>query len=190
MTNIKAITGLLAAVVTVVGGVVFEAAPASATRAPIVISYEKTCDETVGHCVGTAGRGGTIEMQITSYQPTRDGGARLTLTEWITVGDISFTAEMKGHFDPDGFIVLHGRVTEGSFVGRGSASEATSWASTGPRRRGLEGFGSRRRVREPAQGGGERPGFGSGLSLVVSGERVSFDLALFEQLLVGSLSER
>jgi hypothetical protein len=55
-------------------------------------------------------------MQITSFRATGDG-AELKLTEWITVGDISFTAEMKGHASPAGFIVLNGRVTKGSFAG-------------------------------------------------------------------------
>jgi hypothetical protein len=116
MTNIKAMFGLLAAVVAVVGGVTFGATQASASSAPIVISYEKTCDETVGHCVGTAGDGGTIEMQVTGFGATGNA-AQLTLTEWITVEDISFTAEMNAHFSPAGFIVLNGRVTEGSFAG-------------------------------------------------------------------------
>ena len=40
-----------------------------------------------------------------------------TLTEWITVGGISFTAEMNGHSTPAGFIVLDGTVTDGSFTG-------------------------------------------------------------------------
>jgi hypothetical protein len=115
MTNIKAIFGLLAAVVAVVGVVAFGAAQASASSAPIVIPYEKTCDET-GHCVGTAGDGGTIEMQVTSFRATGNA-AQLTVTEWITVGDISFTAEMKGNQSPAGFIVLNGTVTEGSFAG-------------------------------------------------------------------------
>jgi hypothetical protein len=102
--------------VAVVGVVAFGAAQASASSAPIVIQYAKTCDETVGHCVGTAGDGGTLEMQITSFRATGDA-AQLTLTEWITVGDISFTAKMNGHVSPAGFIVLNGRVTEGSFAG-------------------------------------------------------------------------
>jgi hypothetical protein len=55
-------------------------------------------------------------MQVTSYRPTGKA-AELTLTEWITVGGISFTAEMNGHLSPAGFIVLNGRVTEGSFAG-------------------------------------------------------------------------
>jgi hypothetical protein len=114
MTNIKAIFGLLLAVG--VGVVAFGAAQASASSAPIVIPYAKTCDETVGHCVGSAGAGGTFEMQITSFGATGNA-AQLTATEWITVGDISFTAEMNGHVGPAGFIVLNGTVTEGSFVG-------------------------------------------------------------------------
>jgi hypothetical protein len=116
MTNLKTIVGLLVAVVAAVVGVVaFGAAQASASSAPIVIPYAKTCDGTIGHCVGTAGNV-TIEMQITSFRATGDA-AQLTFTEWITVGDISFTAEMKGHASPAGFIVLNGTVTEGSFAG-------------------------------------------------------------------------
>ncbi len=117
MTNIKAIFGLLlAAIAAVVGVVAFGAAQASASSAPIVIPYAKTCDETVGHCVGTAGEGGTLEMQVTGFRATGKA-AELTFTEWITVGNISFTAEMYGHASPAGFIVLNGTVTEGSFAG-------------------------------------------------------------------------
>ena len=113
MTNLKTIIGLLAAVV---GVVAFGAAQASASSAPIVIPYAKTCDQTVGRCVGTAGDGGTLEMKITGFRATGKA-AQLTLTEWITVGDIKFTAEMNGHVSPAGFIVLNGTVTEGSFAG-------------------------------------------------------------------------
>ena len=102
--------------VAVVGVVAFGAAQASASSAPIVIPYAKTCDETVGHCVGTAGDGGTLEMQITSFRAT-GSAAQLTATEKITVRGISFTAEMNGHVSPAGFIVLNGTVTEGSFAG-------------------------------------------------------------------------
>ena len=117
MTNIKTLFGLLVAVVAAVVGVVaFGAVQASASSAPIVIPYAKTCDETVGHCSGTTGDGRTFEMQITSFRATGNA-AQLTATEWITVGDISFTAEMKGHVSPAGFIVLNGTVTEGSFPG-------------------------------------------------------------------------
>jgi hypothetical protein len=109
---------LLVAVVLViaVAAGAFTAAQASASGAPVVIPYAKTCDLTIGHCVGTAGNGGTIEMQITSFRAAGDA-AQLTLTEWITVGDISFTAELSGHESPAGFIVLNGTVTEGAFLG-------------------------------------------------------------------------
>jgi hypothetical protein len=116
MTNLKTIVGLLGAVVGVVGVVALGAAQASASSAPIVIPYAKTCNATVGHCVGSAGNGGTLEMQITSFRASGDA-AQLTLTEWITVGSISFRAEMNGHVSPAGFIVLNGTVTEGSFAG-------------------------------------------------------------------------
>ena len=116
MTNLKTIIGLLVTAVAVVWVVAFGAAQASASSAPIVIPYAKTCNATVRRCVGTAGNGGTLEMQITSFQPTGDA-AQLTVTEWITIGDISFTAEMSAHASPAGFIVLNGTVTDGSFAG-------------------------------------------------------------------------
>src|SRR5919109_5463225 len=116
MTNIKAIFGVLVAVVAVVGVVAFAAAQASASSAPIVIPYAKTCVVATGHCVGTAGGGGTFEMQVTSFRSTGEA-AQLTVTESVTVGDISFTAEMSGHASPAGFIVLNGTVTAGSFAG-------------------------------------------------------------------------
>jgi hypothetical protein len=117
MSSIKTRVALAMIVVAaVVGAVAFGAAQASASPAPIVIQYAKTCNETTGHCEGRAGRGGTIEMQVTSLQVV-GGVTQLTLTEWITVRGASFTAEMKGYFDPAGFIALRGTVTRGSFVG-------------------------------------------------------------------------
>ena len=88
---------------------------AAASSAPIVIPYAKQCDAN-GHCVGTAGSGGTIEMQVTSFRATGDA-AHLTFTEWVTDGDVSFRAEMSATLSPAGFIVLNGTVTEGSFAG-------------------------------------------------------------------------
>jgi hypothetical protein len=116
MTKLKTIVGLLGAVAGVVGVVALGAAQASASSAPIVIPYTKTCDQTRGHCVGSAGNGGTLEMQVTSFRATGKA-AQLTFTERIRVGNISFTAEMSGHASPAGFIVLNGTVTEGSFAG-------------------------------------------------------------------------
>jgi hypothetical protein len=116
MANIKTLFGWRVAVVAAVVGVVaFGAAQAAASNAPIVIPYEKTCDD-AGNCLGTAGDGGEIKMKGTSFRPTGDA-AQVTFTESVTVGDISFTAEMSGHASPAGFIVLNGTVTEGSFAG-------------------------------------------------------------------------
>jgi hypothetical protein len=135
MTTIRTLFGSLVAVVAaVVGVVVFGAAQASASSEPIVISYEKTCVGLV--CAGTAGNGGTITMRVTSFRETGGGGAQLTLTEDIEVGNISFTAVMRGHRSPAGFIVLNGRVTAGSFAGAqvhqrsnlvGDSQGATDW---------------------------------------------------------------
>jgi hypothetical protein len=112
MTKLKTIVVL--AVIGVVGVVALGAAQASASSTPIVIPYAKTCNGTV--CDGTAGDGGKLHMEVTGYRATGDA-AKLTLTEWITVGSISFRAEMSGTASPDGFIVLNGTVTEGSFAG-------------------------------------------------------------------------
>ena len=117
MTKLKTIVGLLGAVVGVVGVVALGAAQASASSAPIVITYEKTCSGP--HCEGKAGNDendGSIKMDITGFRDTGNA-AQLTLTEEITVGGIKFTAEMSGHFSPAGFIVLNGTVTDGSFEG-------------------------------------------------------------------------
>jgi hypothetical protein len=137
MTRVKAIFGLLlATVATVFGVVAFGAGQASASSAPIVIPYAKTCTTATGHCVGTAGAGGTIEMQVTSFRPSGDA-AQLTLSESITVGGISFTANMSGLLSPAGFIVLNGTVTNGSFAGAqvhqrrnldGADATTTAWA--------------------------------------------------------------
>jgi hypothetical protein len=108
--QVKKLRMLVAAVVAVVA---FGAAPASASSAPIVITYAKTCDAS-GHCLGTTGDGDTFEMQVTTFRPTGTAGQ---LTAWITVEEISFTAEMTGHASPAGFIVLNGTVTDGSFEG-------------------------------------------------------------------------
>jgi hypothetical protein len=121
MANVKTRFGLLVAVAAAVAGVAaFVAAQASASSAPIVISYEKECDA-AGHCEGTAESGGELgkfEMQVSPPGPRPTGkAAHLTLTEWITVGGISFTAEMNGSVSPAGFIVLNGTVTEGEFAG-------------------------------------------------------------------------
>lgn len=104
-----------ATVAMVFAGVVCGAGQASASSAPVVIPYAKMCNEFIGHCAGTA-NGVTIEMQITAFRATGDA-AQLTLTEWITAGNISFTAVMNGHRSPAGFIVLNGTVTGGSFAG-------------------------------------------------------------------------
>jgi hypothetical protein len=135
MTNFKAIFALLLAVVAAVGVGAITAARASASSAPIVITYAKTCTDATGHCAGTAGSGGTLEMQVTSFRATGDA-AQLTLTEWITVGNISFTAVMNGTVSPAGFIVLNGTVTEGTFAGAqvhqrsnlvGATATTTAW---------------------------------------------------------------
>ncbi len=109
----KRIVGLTAVVAVGVFGV----AQAFASSAPMVFSYEKTCDET-GKCTGSVGDvdGDTIKMEVTGFRATGHA-AQLTLTETITVGGIPFTAALTGHQSPAGFIVLNGTVTSGPFAG-------------------------------------------------------------------------
>jgi hypothetical protein len=108
---------LLVLAATVAGVVAFGAVQASASSAPIVISYAKMCEEANGHCVGTTGDGAKLEMQVTEFRATGKA-AQLTLTESITVkGAVWFTAVMKGHVSPAGFIVLNGTVTAGPYAG-------------------------------------------------------------------------
>ena len=114
MTNMRTIVGLLGALMGVVAVVGFGAAQASASSAPIVIPYAKSCLGTA--CDGTAGNGGTLHMDVAGFRATGDA-AHLTLTETIKVGDISFKAEMSGTVSPAGFIVLNGTVVDGSFAG-------------------------------------------------------------------------
>ena len=108
----KSTIGLLAAVV---GVVAFGVAQASASSAPIVIEYTKTCDQRAGTCSGTTEDGDELKMTITGGQPSGKA-AQLTLTEEI-IGEISITAELNGHASPAGFIVLNGAVTKGPFAG-------------------------------------------------------------------------
>jgi len=113
MSDIKARLGLLVAVVVAVAAL--GAATASASSAPLVIQYQKTCNELTGYCEGTLGNV-TIRMQVTGFGATGEA-AQMTTTVRIIVGDIDFTAELSGHVSPAGFIVLNGTVTGGSFAG-------------------------------------------------------------------------
>jgi hypothetical protein len=57
-----------------------------------------------------------MDVDPTTFRATGDA-FQFTLTESITVGDISFKAVMDGTRSPAGFIVLNGTVTDGSFEG-------------------------------------------------------------------------
>ena len=102
---------VLVAVTVATGGT------AAASPAPVVITYEKTCDTPV-HCAGTTGGGGSFEMWVSAPSYRATGNAQhFTATESVTEGDISFTAELTATFSPAGFVVLDGIVTDGSFAG-------------------------------------------------------------------------
>ena len=115
MTRIKAIFGWRGAMLATVLIVATGAAQASASSAPIVITYEKTCIEAAGSCSGPTGNGDTLTMQVTGGRPTGKA-AQLTMTESI-VGEITFSAVLRAHAAPAGFIVLNGTVTGGPYAG-------------------------------------------------------------------------
>jgi hypothetical protein len=109
---------LLVLVAAVVAVVAFGAVRASASSAPIVIAYSKTCTAG-GHCEGTAGDGGKIIMDVTGFRAT-GAAAQLTMSERITVNGGWFAVDLSGTSSPAGFIVLNGIVTDssnGSLVG-------------------------------------------------------------------------
>jgi hypothetical protein len=103
---------LLALVVALATAAGISVAIATASSAPIVITYEKTCTA-AGHCVGSTGNGGTITMDVTGFRPTGDA-AQLEMSETITGGGRTFTADLSAHSSPAGFIVLNGVVTDSS----------------------------------------------------------------------------
>lgn len=128
---------LLVLVVVLATAAGISVAIATASSAPIVISYAKTCNELTGHCAGTV-NGVSIDMQVTGFRPT-GAAAHLTMDERITVGGWWFTAQLDGDSSPAGFIVLNGIVTgssDASLVGAqihqrsnlvGVAGNETSW---------------------------------------------------------------
>jgi len=114
MIHIKTRLGSVAVVAAFIGVVAFAAAQASASSAPTLITYKKTCVVATGHCHGGTGDGGTIDMQVTGFEATGKA-AHLTLTERITFDSGAwFEAEMSGVVSPAGFIVLNGTVTASS----------------------------------------------------------------------------
>jgi hypothetical protein len=108
----KTLVGSLAAVV---GVVVLGAAQASASSAPIVIPYTKTCNPPV--CQSPAGAAVSLTMTVESFLKVGNTYA-LTATEHVVAEGIDFEARLKGHWSvAGGFIVLNGTVTGGSFEG-------------------------------------------------------------------------
>ena len=100
------------------------ASSASASSSSIVIPFEKHAVGP-GHYVGTAGDGGTIEMQV--YDSSFTGGDPETSDHWIqhfkatlrlTVGGQSLTAALDGQFNfTTRQTVLNGVVVDGWLSG-------------------------------------------------------------------------
>ena len=131
MTNNRAIIGWRGAILAAGLIIGIGAAPASASSAPIVVTYQKTCVLTATPtCEGTTEDGDVMTMQITGFRDTGKA-PHLTFNESV-VGELTLTAVMSGHNSPAGFIVLNGTVTSGPFgpvgactrgVGNGDAGE-------------------------------------------------------------------
>ncbi len=116
MTNNRAIIGWRGAILAAGLIIGIGAAPASASSAPIVVTYQKTCVLTATPtCEGTTEDGDVMTMQITGFRDTGKA-PHLTFNESV-VGELTLTAVMSGHNSPAGFIVLNGTVTSGPYAG-------------------------------------------------------------------------
>ena len=93
------------------------AASASASKAAIVLPFEKHYDPSVGHYVGTAGDGGTIEMWV--YDSSYIGNVQqFTARLELSLDGGSMTAILEGRFNfSTARVVLNGVVTEGWLQG-------------------------------------------------------------------------
>jgi hypothetical protein len=108
------------------------ASSVSASSSSIVIPFEKHAIGP-GHYVGTAGDGGTIEMQV--YDSRFTGGDPETSSHWIqrfkatvklTVGGQSLTAALDGQFNfTTRQTVLNGIVVDGWLSGAQIHEEGT-----------------------------------------------------------------
>lgn len=92
-------------------------APASASNAAIVVSFEKHYDSSLGHYVGTASDGGTIAMWV--YDTSYPGNVQqFTARLELSIGGNSLTAILDGRFNfSTGRVVLNGVVTDGWLEG-------------------------------------------------------------------------
>jgi hypothetical protein len=114
----------MALLVVALAALAVTASSGSASRSSIVIPFEKHAVGP-GHYVGTAGDGGTIEMQV--YDSRFTGGDPETSDHWIqhfkatlqlTVGGQSLTATLDGQFNfTTRQTVLNGVVLDGWLSG-------------------------------------------------------------------------
>jgi opacity protein-like surface antigen len=115
---------ILALVVIALAALTVAAAGVSASSSSLVIPFEKHAVGP-GHYIGTAGDGGTIEMQV--YDSRFTGGDPETSDHWIqhfkatlrlTVGGQSLTAALDGQFNfTTRQTVLNGVVVDGWLSG-------------------------------------------------------------------------
>ena len=115
---------MIALLVLALAALGISASGVSASSAPVVIPFEKHAVGP-GHYVGTAGDGGTIEMQV--YDSRFTGGDPETSDHWVqhfkailqlTVGGQSLTAALEGQFNFTTLqTVLNGVVVDGWLSG-------------------------------------------------------------------------
>ena len=123
---------IFALVVIALAALAVSASGASASSSSIVIPFEKHAVGP-GHYVGTAGDGGTIEMQV--YDSRFTGGDPETSDHWVqhfkatlqlTVGGQSLTAALDGQFNFTTLqTVLNGVVLDGWLSGAQVHEEGT-----------------------------------------------------------------
>lgn len=115
---------IIALSVIALAALALTASSASASSSAIVIPFEKHAVGP-GHYVGTAGDGGTIDLQV--YDSSFTGGDPATSDHWIqhfkatlqlTVGGQSLTASLDGQFNfTTRQTVLNGVVVDGWLSG-------------------------------------------------------------------------
>jgi hypothetical protein len=123
---------IFALVVIALAALAVSASGVSASSSSIVIPFEKHAVGP-GHYVGTAGDGGTIEMQV--YDSRFTGGDPETSDHWVqhfkatlqlTVGGQSLTAALDGQFNfTTRQTVLNGIVVDGWLSGAQIHEEGT-----------------------------------------------------------------
>jgi opacity protein-like surface antigen len=131
-TEVRKVKKIVALSVLALAALAFTASSAPASSSALVIPFEKHAVGS-GHYIGTAGDGGTIEMQV--YDSSFTGGDPATSDHWVqhfkatlqlTVGGQSLTAALEGQFNFTTLqTVINGVVVDGWLSGAQVHEEGT-----------------------------------------------------------------